>query len=79
MMKNENAEGGRMLIDCNECTMQHTEMCRDCVVSHVLSDLAGPLALDPDQAEALDVLMDAGLVSPLRLVPRGGGEAAAAG
>ena len=68
-----------MLIDCNQCTMQHTDMCRDCVVTHVLSDLAGPLALDPDQAEALDVLAEAGLVAPLRLVPRGGGEAAAAG
>ena len=68
-----------MLIDCNECVMQHTDMCRDCVVSHVLSDLAGPLELDEDQAEALDVLADAGLVAPLRLVPRHGGEAAAAG
>ncbi len=68
-----------MLIDCNDCVMQHTDMCGDCVVTHVLSDLAGPLELDPDQADALDVLADAGLVAPLRLVPRDGGEAAAAG
>ncbi len=68
-----------MLIDCNDCVMQHTDMCRDCVVTYVLSDLAGPLELDPDQAEALDVLADAGLVAPLRLVPRAGGEAAVAG
>ena len=68
-----------MQIDCNECVMQYTDMCGDCVVTAVLSDLAGPLELDPDQAEALDILADAGLVAPLRLVPRGGGEAAAAG
>ena len=68
-----------MLIDCNECVMQHTDMCGDCVVTHVLSDLVGPIELDPDLADALDVLADAGLVSPLRLVPRDGGEAVAAG
>jgi hypothetical protein len=69
-----------MLIDCDDCRMQGTDACRDCVVAHVLHDLAGPLELDPDQAEALEVLADAGLVAPLRLVPfgRGTGEGAAA-
>ncbi len=66
-----------MVIDCNECRMQYTEACQDCVVTHVLHDLAGPLELDPEQAEALDLLADVGLIAPLRLVPRGAGEAAA--
>ncbi len=71
-----------MLIDCDECQMQGTEACSDCVVSFVLRDLAGPIELDPEQAEAIDLLADAGLVAPLRLVPRGAaesGEAAATG
>jgi hypothetical protein len=59
-----------MLIDCNECEMQYTETCQDCVVTHVLRDLAGPIEVDPDQAEALGVLADAGLVAPLRLIPK---------
>ena len=68
-----------MLIDCNECQMQYTDACRDCVVTHVLRDLAGPIELDSDQAEALEILADVGLVSPLRLVRRDAGEAFAAG
>ena len=59
-----------MLIDCNECAMQDTMACHDCVVSFVLRDLAGPLEIDEDRAEALEVLADVGLVPELRLVPR---------
>jgi hypothetical protein len=58
-----------MMIDCDDCRMQHTDACDDCVVSFVLNDLAGPLELDSDEAEALEILADAGLVAPLRLVP----------
>ena len=67
-----------MLIDCNDCSQQHTVACQDCVVMHVLRDLGGPLEMDDDQAQALDILVDAGLVSPLRLVTdESVGEAAA--
>ena len=59
-----------MLIDCDDCRMQDTVACDDCIVSFVLRDLSGPIELDPDQAEALDVLAEAGLVAPLRMVPR---------
>jgi hypothetical protein len=59
-----------MLIDCNECAMQDTVACQDCVVSFVLRDLAGPLEIDDDRAEALEVLADVGLIPELRLVPR---------
>lgn len=61
-----------MWIDCNECAMQHTPACRDCVVGHLLHDLMGPIELDEDRTEALDVLADAGLVPKLRLMPRTG-------
>jgi len=68
-----------MQINCDDCEMQYTEACQDCVVTHVLRDLGGPLEVDPDQAEALEILADAGLVAPLRLVPRPDGESVAAG
>jgi hypothetical protein len=58
-----------MLIDCKECSMQQTLVCRDCVVGHLLHDLMGPIEIDEDRAEALDVLADAGLVPQLRLMP----------
>ncbi len=63
-----------MLIDCNECSMQQTLACRDCVVGHLLHDLVGPIEIDEDRAEALEVLADAGLVPGLRLMPRTGTE-----
>lgn len=68
-----------MLIDCNDCSQQHTNACHDCVVMHVLHEIGGPLEMDPDQAQALDILVEAGLVSPLRLVRRGDDRDAAVG
>lgn len=68
-----------MFIDCNDCSQQHSELCQDCVVTQVLRDIGGPLEMDRDQAEALDILVDAGLVSPLRLVQRSDERDAAVG
>lgn len=59
-----------MRIDCDECAMQHTAACHDCVVGHLLQDLLGPIEVDREQAAALEVLAEAGLVPTLRLVPR---------
>lgn len=59
-----------MLIDCNQCAMQHTPACHDCVVTYLLTELAGPLEVDREQAAALELLAEAGLVPGLRLVPR---------
>ncbi len=61
-----------MLIDCSECSMQQTLVCRDCVVGHLLHDLIGPIEIDEDRAEALEVLAEAGLVPRLRLISRTG-------
>lgn len=63
-----------MQIDCDECAMQHTEACLDCVVGHLLRDLLGPIEVDREQVAALEILADAGLVPHLRLVPRAVGE-----
>jgi hypothetical protein len=70
-----------MIIDCAECVMQHTTACDDCVVTVLLEQLPEPAPLDlaGDEAQALSNLADAGLVAPLRLVPRVDGSEAAAG
>ena len=59
-----------MLIDCDDCAMQDTTACQDCVVTHLLLDVAGPIEVDAEQVEALEIMADAGLVPTLRLVPR---------
>ncbi len=63
-----------MRIDCDECSMQHTPACLDCVVGHLLQDLLGPIEVDREQAVALEVLAEAGLVPQLRLMPRVAGD-----
>lgn len=59
-----------MLIDCDDCAMQNTPTCRDCVVGHLLHDLLGPIEVDTEQASALELLAEVGLVPQLRLMPR---------
>jgi hypothetical protein len=57
-----------MRIDCDECAMQHTSTCDDCVVTVLLRESAGPLELDITESVALSAMADAGLVPRLRLV-----------
>jgi hypothetical protein len=59
-----------MLIDCNDCRMQDTSACEDCVVSFVLHEADEPVSIDPDHAEVLELLAEEGLVPALRLVRR---------
>lgn len=59
-----------MRIDCSECVMQGTIVCRDCVVSHVLVETEGTVELDQERADALLNLATAGLIPRLRLVRR---------
>ncbi len=59
-----------MIIDCDACAMQHTVLCDDCVVTFILEDLPGTLELAPPELEAMATLAEAGLVPPLRLLPR---------
>jgi len=70
-----------MIIDCADCVMQHTSACDDCMVSVLLETLPQPSPIDlgDDEARALGHLADAGLVAPLRLVPRIDESDAAAG
>ena len=58
-----------MLIDCDECVMQHTSACDDCVVTVLLAgQTLRRVELDATEADAIDNLADAGLVPHLRLL-----------
>jgi len=57
-----------MRIDCDECAMQHTVTCNDCVVTFLLSESEGPVEIDAAEAVALSAMADVGLVPRLRLV-----------
>ena len=56
-----------MLIDCEQCAMQETSACDDCVVTFLLG--VGPVDLDESEEIALTNLAEEGLVPRLRLVP----------
>ena len=61
-----------MRIDCDECVMQQTTACDDCVVSFLIDREAGDaVVLDLDEERALRALAGAGLVPALRHVARG--------
>jgi hypothetical protein len=59
-----------VIIDCNDCTMQHTAQCEDCVVTYILKGPGETVVVDGDEVRALDELGRAGLVPLLRLVPK---------
>ena len=59
-----------MIIDCDTCVMDGTSACTDCIVPVLLAGMGGPIEVDSEEEEALRNLSDAGLVAPLRLVPR---------
>jgi hypothetical protein len=54
-------------IDCDECSLQGTEACDDCLVSFVLGrDPNDAIVIDATEARALRLLSGAGLVPGLR-------------
>jgi hypothetical protein len=56
-----------VLIDCQECVMQGTDACDDCVVSFLVSRRPGEaVVIDAAEQRAMRVLNDAGLVPDLR-------------
>jgi hypothetical protein len=56
-----------MLIDCDQCALQHTSACDDCLVSFVLSrDPDDAVVIDVEEARAIRMLSRVGLVPELR-------------
>ena len=60
-------------IDCDQCSMQHTSSCDDCVVSFLLDhDPEDAVVIDADEARAMRLLQRAGLVPSLLFESRAG-------
>jgi hypothetical protein len=60
-----------MRIDCDECLMQHTAACDDCVVSFIANrDPGDALVIDVDEERALRALERQGLVPGLLYLSR---------
>lgn len=54
-------------IDCDECALQFTSACEDCVVTFLCGlEAAAPVVVDLAEARAMRLLGEAGLAPPLR-------------
>ena len=66
-----------MRIDCDDCRMQQTEACADCVVSFIVGREPGDaVIIDVAEARAVRLRARAGLVPDLRHEPTEAGIAA---
>ena len=62
-----------MTISCDDCTMQHTSACDDCVVTFICDrDPDDAVVIDADEVRAVRLLSQAGLVPDLRYSGRVG-------
>ena len=62
-----------MRIDCDECALQGSEACSDCVVTYICSrETDDALLIDVAEERAIRILSGAGLVPELRHVRRTG-------
>ena len=56
-----------LTISCSECSMRATDACEDCVVSFICGrDPDEAVVIDAEEARAVRLLADAGLVPRLR-------------
>lgn len=54
-------------IDCDECALQATAACEDCVITFLCGvESSSPVVVDLAEARAMRLLDDAGLAPPLR-------------
>ena len=64
---------GSLLIDCDDCRLQDSDACADCVVTYLCGvEAEVPMVVDLDAARALRLLDQAGLAPPLRHRRRSG-------
>ncbi len=57
-----------VVVDCDRCVVRGPAACGDCVVTFLLGGPPAGVEIDADERAALDVLADAGVVPPLRLI-----------
>jgi hypothetical protein len=59
--------GDLLRIDCDDCAMQHTEVCDDCVVTFICSRAPDEaVVVDAAEIRAFRLLEEAGLAPRLR-------------
>lgn len=64
---------GVSVISCDDCIMQHTSACDDCLVSFICNrEPEEAVVIDVAEARAVRLLGEAGLVPRLRQVRRTG-------
>jgi len=64
---------GSLTIDCDCCRLQGTSACKDCVVSFLMErEPDDAVDIDADEARAMRLLEQAGLVPSLRFSSRAG-------
>ncbi len=62
-----------LVIECDRCVLQATDACDDCVVSFLLGrEPDDAVVIDADEARAMRILGQAGLVPTLRYSNRAG-------
>ena len=67
------SQSDALVISCDDCVMQHTDACDDCLVSFILNREPGDaVVIDADEARALRMLTNVGLVPGPRHVRRVG-------
>lgn len=55
-----------MRIDCDDCVMQHTDACSDCIVTYLVDKPEGAVVFDVVQERAIRALQDGGLAPDCR-------------
>ena len=62
-----------LTIECDQCVMQHTDACDDCVVSFLLErEPDDAIVVDANEARAIRMLERAGLLPSLRFTEKAG-------
>ncbi len=70
-------DSATIAISCDECDLQHTDACGDCLVTFVLGrDPEDAVVIDVQEERAIRSLSRAGLVPSLRFTSRDPGRAA---
>lgn len=64
---------GTITVDCDSCVMRGTEACDECVVSFLLGrEPDDAVVIDADEARAMRMLEQAGLLPALKFQGRAG-------
>jgi hypothetical protein len=73
MARTQRPGDGDLRIDCDDCAMQGTECCADCLVTFICSREPGEaVVVDVAEVRALRMLSDAGLLPASRHIRRTG-------